>query len=166
MRTPRPITEDKKQRLQEKLKETKTKGEYQRVLSVWLRAEFGSTSDEVAKALGWHPGYVRQVQARYIKDGESALAVSNKGGRYNENLSLEEEEKLLRPFLKVAEEGGVLVASKIKAAYEELLGRGVHKTTIYRMLDRHGWRKIAPRPHHPKSDPEKQEAFKKTSRSQ
>jgi len=30
------------------------------------------------------------------------------------------------------------------------------------MLERHGWRKIAPRPSHPKADPQAQEAFKKT----
>ncbi len=47
--------------------------------------------------------------------------------------------------------------------YEELVGRTVHKTTIYRLLERHQWRKIVPRQSHPKADPKEQEAFKKTS---
>ncbi|MCE5241943.1 MAG: winged helix-turn-helix domain-containing protein [Desulfobacteraceae bacterium] len=46
-----------------------------------------------------------------------------------------------------------------------MVGRKVAKTTIYRMLDRHGWRKIMPRPHHPKSDPKAQEGFKKTRKT-
>ena len=37
------------------------------------------------------------------------------------------------------------------------------ESTIYRLLDRHGWRKLVPRPVHPKADLEEQAAFKKTS---
>ena len=36
------------------------------------------------------------------------------------------------------------------------------KTTIYRLLDRHGWRKIVPRSKHVNADREKQEELKKT----
>jgi hypothetical protein len=35
-------------------------------------------------------------------------------------------------------------------------------STVYRMLDRHGWRKLVPRPRHPKADVAAQAAFKKT----
>ena len=52
--------------------------------------------------------------------------------------------------------------SEIKRAFEAEVGHKVAKTTIYRMLDRHDWRKIMPRPRHPKSDTEAQEGFKKT----
>lgn len=34
--------------------------------------------------------------------------------------------------------------------------------TVYRMLDRHGWRKVIPRLRHPKADMQTQDAFKKT----
>jgi hypothetical protein len=37
----------------------------------------------------------------------------------------------------------------------------VHISTIYRLLDRHGWRKLVPRPRHPKANPEEQAIFKK-----
>jgi len=40
----------------------------------------------------------------------------------------------------------------------------VHLTSIYRLLDRHGWRKLVPRPRHPKATPEEQAACKKTLR--
>ncbi len=53
------------------------------------------------------------------------------------------------------------MVSDIKAAYEAKIGRKVPKSTVYRMLERHGWRKIALRPHHPKTDPLAQESFKK-----
>jgi hypothetical protein len=37
----------------------------------------------------------------------------------------------------------------------------VANTTIYRMLDRHNWRTIIPRPRHPNTNTEAQEGFKK-----
>ena len=78
-------------------------------------------------------------------------------------LTLEEERQLLQEFLPQAEKGGILEVSRVKAAYEKVLGRQVPKSTIYRMLARHGWRKVVPRPRHPKSDAAIQAAFKKTA---
>jgi hypothetical protein len=51
---------------------------------------------------------------------------------------------------------------QIWRAFEQRVGRPVDDSTIYRLLYRHGWRKLMPRPRHPKSDLETQEQFKKT----
>ena len=51
------------------------------------------------------------------------------------------------------------------AILEELLGHGVHHSTVYRLLERNGWRKVVPRPFHIESKQEVQEDFKKTSRN-
>ena len=59
--------------------------------------------------------------------------------------------------------GSVLVVTEIKKAYESIVGRMVSESTIYRMLSRHGWRKIMPRPVHPKNDPDAVNEFKKNS---
>ena len=40
---------------------------------------------------------------------------------------------------------------------------GLGRSTIYRLLERHGWRKVVPRPRHPKADVAAQAAFKKTA---
>ena len=69
--------------------------------------------------------------------------------------------KIHARFLNKRKEVEYFIVSKIKEAYEKLLGREVPHSTIYRMLERHGWRKIAPTPSHPKADPQAQEAFKK-----
>lgn len=164
MRPAQPISEEQKESLEELLKGVKTKADYQRVLCVWLRATLGLVSYVVAKSIGWNTGTVRKIQAQYIKEGESALLGKGRGGRNRQNLSIEKEELFLSTFFEQAKVGGVLVVSEIKNTYEEIVGRSVPKSTIYRMLARHGWRKIAPRPQHPKSDPLKQEAFKKNFR--
>jgi hypothetical protein len=74
------------------------------------------------------------------------LIGKGRGGRRRANLSLEQEEMLLSDFFDKAKTGGVLVVNDVKVAYEKALGHGVPKSTVYRMLARHGWRKIAPRP--------------------
>ena len=50
----------------------------------------------------------------------------------------------------------------IMKKFEELTGEPCADTTIYRMLKRHGWRKVSPRPAHPgKASDEEIEASKK-----
>ena len=86
----------------------------------------------------------------------------NWGGRRHGYMTIEQERQFLSRFMDQAAHGGILVVSEIKRAFEGLVGRKVAKTTIYRMLDRHEWRTIIPRPRHPKSDTKAQEGFKKT----
>jgi transposase len=43
----------------------------------------------------------------------------------------------------------------------EKLGQPVKASVVYRLLARHGWRKVAPDTRHPKSDPEAQAEWKK-----
>jgi len=93
------------------------------------------------------------------------LIGQGRGGRRRANLSLEAEEQLLRHFFEKANRGEVLVVNEVKAVYEGAVGHRVPKSTVYRMLARHGWRKIAPRPRHPKADPQKVTSFKKTPRN-
>ena len=165
MRPQRPISEQAKESLEELLKETKTKADFRRVQCIWLRALFGMSSDEVALAVGFSPATVKKLWSQYFSGGEEVLIGQGRGGRRRANLSLEEEQKLLVHFFDKAESGEVLVVNEVKAAYEKALGGTVPKSTVYRMLARHGWRKIAPRPRHPKADPQKMEAFKKTPRN-
>src|SRR6266496_2211557 len=51
----------------------------------------------------------------------------------------------------------------IKAAYEKTIGHETSNSTVYNLLARHGWRKLMPRPFHPKRNLAAQNAFKKTA---
>jgi hypothetical protein len=86
----------------------------------------------------------------------------NWGGRRHGYMTVEQERQFLSQFIDQASHGGVLVVSEIQRAFEALVGHKVAQTTIYRMLDRHDWRTIIPRPSHPKTNTEAQEGFKKT----
>jgi transposase len=164
MRPQKLISKETAETLKSLLKQAKTKSEFQRIQAVYFRVATDMTPEDIADALGWHPGTVRNIHSLYLRKGEGAFRSTVRGGRHRENLTKEEEDLLLAPFLADAAEGGVIVVSGIKAAYEKSLGRAVPKSTVYRMLARHDWRQIVPRPRHPKSDIEEQETFKKTSR--
>ena len=60
-----------------------------------------------------------------------------------------------------AKKGLITTIAKIKRAYEAKIAKNVHKSTIYRLLERHGWRKVMPRSHHPQAKFKEQEEFKK-----
>jgi transposase len=162
MRTPKPLSNEAIERLAKDLKQAKTKAEFQAVQCLWLRVSLGLSADQVATAIGWHPSSVRKLQSLYLREGSNALKRTGRGGRRRQNLTLEEEQNLLQKFLYQSELGGILEVSQVKAAYEQAAGHRVPKSTVYRMLARHGWRKIAPRPRHPKSDATLQAEFKKT----
>lgn len=146
------------------LQQAKTKAEYQRIQAVWLRAALGLSAPQIAQALGWQAPSVRQLHSEYLRHGEAVLQDQPKGGRHHENLTRQQEQELLTPFLAQAQEGGVLVVAPVQAAYEQAVGRPVHSSVVYRALHRQGWRKITPRPKHPKASEEVREAFKKSYR--
>ena len=60
-----------------------------------------------------------------------------------------------------ADVGGIVEIGKVHRLFEEAVGHKVARYTAYRLVHRHGWRKIMPRPRHPKQDHEILEGFKK-----
>jgi len=163
MRPPTVLNEVQKERLKSLLSATETKANFQRVQCLWLRAALNLSSADTAIAVGWSQSTVKIIQSRYLRDGEKVLLGKGRGGRRYSNLTEQEEDVLLSSFLEKARTGGVLVVGEIKAAYEKIAGKHVPKSTVYRMLARHDWRKIVPRPKHPKARTGVQEEFKKNS---
>ncbi|MDO8776680.1 MAG: winged helix-turn-helix domain-containing protein [Burkholderiaceae bacterium] len=94
-------------------------------------------------------------------EGDAIFDLRGRGGRRHQHLSAQHEAEVLAPFIAQAQAGGILKVTEIQRAYEQRLGKSVVPSTIYRLLDRHGWRKVVPRPRHPKADVAAQAAFKK-----
>ena len=161
MRPAKAFPKGATEKLRVALQLSKTKSNFQRVQCLWLRAALGLDANQVAIAIGWQPTSVRRLQAQYLHEGEDMLSTVGRGGRRHQNLAEEEEAKLLSQFSTQAERGGMLEVSQVKGAYERAIGHCVPKSTVYRMLSRHGWRKIAPRPRHPRVNLKRQQEFKK-----
>jgi transposase len=78
-------------------------------------------------------------------------------------MSFEQEQEFLAPWLQSALAGSLLVVAPVRAALAQRVGQPIKASVVYRLLARHGWRKVAPDTRHPKSSPEAQEAWKKNS---
>ena len=150
-------------RLAERLKRACSHSEYQRIQCVLIRATLGSSAAQIADLLGWSTATVHVLHSRWSKEGDAIFDLRGRGGKHHQHLSPEQERQLLAPFAERAEAGGMLTVAEIQQAYQEQLGREVAPSTVYRLLDRHGWRKLLPRPRPPKADVVAQAAFKKTA---
>ena len=80
-------------------------------------------------------------------------------------MTLAGEKALLARFGTAAGAGEMLNIHDLKAAYEQAIGHSTSNSTIYNLLARHGWRKLMPRPFHPRRDLAAQNDFKAGSTS-
>lgn len=132
--------------------------------AILLPALFGATLEQTASVLGVGRSTVARLQSTFRKN-RAVLPNPDRnwGGRRQSLLSREEESDFLKPWLESAAAGNLVVVSPIRAALAQRLGKPVKASVIYRLLARHGWRKVAPDTRHPKSKPEVQEEWKKNS---
>ena len=132
-----------------------------RLYAVQLRGE-GLTNDEIAQKLDTSDKMVSQWVSAYIKNGGITALLPKERIGMHRNLSIEEEKEFLSAYTKQAEAGQIVDLNEMKAAYIEKVGHSIGGSQIYRMLERHGWRKVMPRSKHPqKASDETIEASKK-----
>lgn len=97
---------------------------------------------------------IRRVFGGFIRisslDGAEIFVSGPHGGRRHFNLSIAEEESVLKPFLKKGRKQRNHHRVFGSRCLRRETGRAVPSSTVYRALGRHGWRKLVPRPSHPK----------------
>jgi len=136
---------------------------FQRLQCLWLRARQDLSTEAIAQTVGLSVSHVRRVWSDYLRGGLAAAQGRPKGGRRHQNLTEPQERALLQPLHRQARAGQLITARSLKARYETRVGHAVPDSTVYRLLARHQWRQVAPRPKHPKDNPAARAAFKKTS---
>jgi len=156
------FSSDISSKMRELLKTENNASNIKRIQCIYFRAQFNYPAHHIADMVGFSVQTVRDVHSSFIKHGEKGLFVKNKGGRMTSNMSLKDEEIFLENLEQEGSLGQILEINTIHQKLMTKLRRAVPKSSTYNLLHRHGWRKIAPRPYHPKSNPEAQEAFKKT----
>src|SRR3974390_2038560 len=129
----------------------------------WPSGNVCMAQPAIAAAMGVSLSTVNRAHMGYEHGGLKALRPKANGGRKHENMSLAQEKVLLSRFAKAAGAGEMLNIHDLKAAYEKAIGHATSNSTVYNLLHRHGWRKLMPRPFHPKRDLAGQDAFKKTA---
>lgn len=162
---PRPLTplpKNTEQHLRSLLRCSSGMWESRRIQCVLMRVSLGMSSKDIAPLVGLHPDSVRHIWKRYLDGGDAALLGEKRGNaRGHAHLTLDREKDILSSFLRKAEQGQLITAQQLHAAICAAVGKNVDLSTTYRMLARHGWRKIVPLPAHPKGDPEKRRKFRR-----
>ncbi len=137
---------------------------YRRLLVLHMRG-LGHSNKEISEALGYSASYITELITKYIKQGMEAIIVDKRSSN-NRRMSFEDESKFLDDFSEIAEAGQIITVAGILEKFEKATGKASNTSTIYKLLKRHGWRKVKPRPRHPgKASAEAIEASKKLTKN-
>ena len=131
-------------------------------LAVLLPLEPGLSLEQTAAVLG----RTREATCRLRTDFISAQEGRTEKRRPAPTLRATQHQAqaaALDELLAVAADGGVVVVPQLKPLLERKLGKTLCLATVYNMLHRHGWRKLAPDTVHPKGDAAAREEWEKNS---
>ena len=147
----------------ELLRSAKTAAELRRAQAVLLPLDLGLSLEQTARAIGRSVNATCAIRTRFAKIAEGVMEPPRaKTTLRNHALAdLEREASILDEVLADAQKGGIVVIPQLKPLIEAKLGKSVALSTVYRMLARHGWRKLAPDTYHPQGDAERREVWKK-----
>jgi transposase len=135
---------------------------YDRLMALQMYS-LGKTNNEIHEVVGFSAQYVMDLVTKYINGGMEVI-VTDKRTSNNRRMSFDEETAFLEQFVEPAQAGQILTANAILQKFEEHTGKPSNAVTIHKLLKRHGWRKVKPRPCHPgKATDEDIESSKKLS---
>lgn len=134
----------------------------QRWQTLWLRAQ-GMKSKDIQSVVGCSSTYITNWVKQYNAKGPDAVEVRPPKRHYGklDNKQLSKVVKLIEhpPKNKPGWTGQSLLCE-----IERRFGVSYESNSIYPLLRRLGYRRLTPRPQHPKAEPQAQEAFKKELR--
>lgn len=130
-------------------KRTQNKYVARKLRVIQLRYE-GKSNSEIAETVELTMDRVCRLIGEFKRIGVTEYAKLNYSGGHHRTLSEQEEGEILATFRQKAEAGQMITAWEIKAAFDARIGRDTGRGYIYMLLARHNWRKVMPRPRHPK----------------
>lgn len=134
-----------------------------RRLAVWMSSLGTFSTADIASALAVTPEAVRRWVHQYNELGPASFDGPGRGGRRRARLSADEEAELLAALHDDAAAGRLVTVPQVRQAIETRTGEAWPLSTVYALLHRHKWRRIMPRPRHPRADAAAQDRFKKSS---
>lgn len=143
------VTLEMSRQIRHEMKKVNCVVAHRRMEAVALRGD-GFSNGEIARIKGFHPDYVSKLVCDFVKFGMDVFEDKRVGGN-RRNLTDEQEHELLEGFRKEAEKGQIVSIDEIAAAYDKLTGKQrKSNSTVYYLLQKHGWRPVIPRGQHPK----------------
>jgi len=154
MARPRKIDATLVAKAQEVAAQTDDIRELRAAQAVLLPAVAQTTLEQTAKLLGVGRATVARLQVRFRRRQQEPGVSPRRtwGGRRHGLLSRDEESAFVKAWRDKALQGEVVVLTPLRVALGERVGHLVARSVVYRMVQRHGWRKVAPDTRHPKAD--------------
>ena len=154
------ISEEEYEQIKEAAKKNKNK-RVDKKLQVLIMRHENKGNEEISARTGYNVRYITTLMGQYKKQGLEEF-IRIKQTSHNRNMSVEQEAKVLAKFEEEADAGHELTVNEIRQGLESELGKETSVAYAYRVLKRHGWRKVMPRPKHPKAaGKEEQDSSKK-----
>jgi len=126
------------------LRTAKTADELRAAQALVLPLALGLSLKQTAQAIGRSVGTTCSLRIRYrqLARGERPAPRGKRALRNRATVSLQREAQIIERAVRKAARAGVAPVPVLKANLEKAWGKPVALSTTYRMLARHGWRKL------------------------
>jgi Winged helix-turn helix len=124
----------------------KTADELRTAQAVLLPLALGLSLEQTALAIGRSVTATCAIRMRFcrIADGVVEPPRSKRELRNRAHATLEEERRMINAVAGRAHQAGAALVPRLRAAMEAQSGGTVALSSVYRLLKRHGWRRVAP----------------------
>jgi transposase len=144
---------------------TKLTQQYKRWQVIWLAAQGTWRTEAIAQTVGIPQKTISNWISLYNTRGPEAYVLKPRGGSRRRLFTDAQEKEFLALLEEPATRGEIVTKAQLHPRIEAHFGRKVGKGFARRMLRRHHWRSVIPRPEHPRKNNEEQEDFKKNFRT-
>lgn len=156
-----PITASQAQLAREAMSEIKDLRVYQRLEVIALLGE-GYSESEVAQITRFSIHTIPLLRRKFVHHGMDSLMNHHKGRPAQ--IGNEETQAFLARYTQASQKAEILTVKSMWLDFQQQFDSTMTLQAFYRLLKRHHWRKIRPRPEHPnKASLEEIEASKKLS---
>lgn len=154
------ISDEARVEIEEAKRKEKDVKLYKKLEVLSLRAA-GMKNEKIKEITGYSENRICDFVSEYVKNGIGYFTCEHRKGGNRHNMTKEEENEFIKQFETEAEKGQIVTVEEIYKEYSKKYPNAV-KATVYKILHRHGWRKVMPRSRHPKkASEEAMEASKK-----
>lgn len=156
MKENRKITKEAAVQVREKMKEVTNPKIYNKLEIIALSGE-GKSDKEIIEIKHCKPSAVRHFRREFSIKGLDSFSIDHRNGRNHALMTKDEEKEFLKEFEKEAEKGQIITVKQIAEKLDKKTGKKRSSlSTTYKILHRNGYRKIMPRPAHPKKASEEE----------
>ena len=148
-----------------KMQSSSTVSDYKRWQIIYQVFHYAVNAEYLSDITGYSKANVYAIVQRFNNSKNADVTSKPKGGRRRELMPMEEEREIMNSLESRACKGEILSANDVKKIIEKKIKKSISNDYVWDLFKRNGWTKHSPRPHHPNQDIEKQEEFKKNSKT-